>query len=384
MKFLHTSDLHIGIEIHMHNMIADQEYILDQILKIAVNEKVDGIILAGDVYDVPTPRENAVRLLDSFITRASEICPLYMIAGNHDSAERISFGNRILQKQRVHISDTYSGAMEKVVLSDEHGKLNLFMLPFIKPSIVRPLFPEDEIKTPDEALMHTIEASGVDSSERNILVSHQFVVGNGITLSTTESERSKPQVGGIDCISYHLLGPFDYVALGHIHRAQYVSRKTVRYSGSPLKYSASEAFDEKSVTILDVKEKGNVEVRTVPLKPRREMRKVKGTTEELIAQALSSRDNKEDYIFVTLTENTMNAKAKLSAVFDNIMEIVFEGEEKYDSGTADGADAENIRKLSPLDLFAEFYFKKTQESLDDIQKRILAEVEEAVHKEGNP
>jgi len=381
MKFLHTSDLHIGIEVHGYSMIADQEHILGQILQIAREEKVDGIILAGDVYDVPTPREGAVRLLDSFITSASEICPVYMIAGNHDSAERLSFGNRILQKQKLFISDTYSGKMEKVRLEDAYGKLNLFMLPFIKPSIVRPFFPEGGIKTPDEALMQTIIASDVVPGERNILIAHQFVIGSGITLVTTESERSKPQVGGIDCVSYSLLEPFDYVALGHIHSAQSVRRSSVRYSGSPIKYSSSEALDEKSVTILDIKDKGNVEVRAIPLIPLREMRKIKGTIEELVNPELVAQSNREDYIFVTLTENTMNAKAKLSTVFPNILEILFEEEHRFDGGTSEETEVQNIRDLSVSELFTEFYNSKNPEPLNEAQKRILDEVEDAVQKE---
>jgi len=380
MKFLHTSDLHIGIEVHEYSMIADQEHILDQILNIAKDEKVDGIIIAGDVYDVPTPRENAVRLLDSFLTSASAICPVYMIAGNHDSAERLSFGNRILQKQKLYISDTYSGKMEKITLNDEFGKLNIFMLPFIKPSIVRPFFPEEAVKTPDEAMMRTINASDMDPKERNILIAHQFVVGSGITLSTTESERSKPQVGGIDCISRTLLDPFDYVALGHIHRAQNVPEKRIRYSGSPIKYSASEALDEKSVTIVELKDKGNTEVRIVPLKPLRDMRRIKGTVEELIDPVLVAQNNREDYIFAVLTESTMNAKAKLSTVFPNIMEIVFEEEHRFESST-DGTDAEKVRDMSLSELFGEFYNSRNPEPLNDLQKRILAEVEEDAQEE---
>lgn len=379
MKFLHTSDLHIGIEIHAHNMIEDQEYILNQILRIAKDENVDGIILAGDVYDVPTPRENAVRLLDSFVTNTSEICPVYMIAGNHDSAERLSFGNRILQKQKLYISDTYSGTMERVTLNDEFGELNIFMLPFIKPSIVRPLFPNDEIKTPDEAMIHTIKASGVDPNKRNILISHQFVTGSGITLSTTESEKSKFQIGGIDCISYHLLEPFDYVALGHIHRAQPVGRQGVRYSGTPLKYSLSEVMDEKSVTIVEVKCKGDVEVREVLLSPKRDMRRIKGTIAELTSPLVTSEGNKEDYIFAVLTENSVNAKAKLSAIYPNIMEIIFEEEHYLEIGT-DETSTEMIRKMTPQELFKEFYERRNQRPMNDFQRKILEEAEEAAIK----
>ncbi|MCL2148021.1 MAG: exonuclease SbcCD subunit D [Methanomassiliicoccaceae archaeon] len=382
MRFLHTSDLHIGVEVHGHSMLPDQEHIIGQILDIAKREKVDGIILAGDVYDAGTPRESAVRVLDDLVTRASGICPVYMTAGNHDSAERLSFGNKILQKQNLYISDAYSGSLERVVLSDEHGKLNLFMLPFIKPSMVRPFFPEEEIRTPDEALMHTIAASGVEPGERNVLIAHQFVTGNGISLSTTESEKSKFQVGGIDCISYDLLEPFDYVALGHIHRAQPVVRPTVRYSGSPLKYSMSEALDEKTVTIVDVKGKGDVGVRAVPLRPMRDMRKIKGTIAELTSPAVVAEGDREDYMYVILTESPMNAKAKLSATYPNIMELIFEEEHCFDPDSYE-TGAEAMRRMTTQELFGEFYSQRNPAPMSDFQKRTLAEAEDEARKEGS-
>jgi exonuclease SbcD len=385
MRFIHTSDLHIGKKVHGHSMIADQEFILNKITSAVRTENADGLMIAGDVYDRSVPSEDAVDLFDRFLTDVSELCPVYIIAGNHDSAERLSFGRNIMRKQGVHITDTFSGRIEKVVLCDEHGPLSLYLLPFIKPSIVRQFFENEttRINTPDDAMKAAIGASGVDPKGRNILIAHQFIVGSGIELSTTESEESKPVVGGVDCISFSLLDPFDYVALGHIHRPQSAGRPTVRYSGSPLKDSTSEVHDVKSVSVVEIEEKGNVSIRTVPLVPLRDAREIRGTVEELMSPDAYNQGNRDDYIFATVTRDSPDIMAKLNAIYPNLMELVIQHEVLFGTDSEEELNLERVRKMTPLELFREFFRNMNGSDLTEEQEKIFSEALENAQKEAS-
>ena len=298
MKFIHLSDLHIGKRVNEFSMIEDQEYILKQILKIIDDEAPDGVIVAGDVYDKPVPSAEAVELFDDFIVRLSKRdLPVYIISGNHDSPERLAFGNRLMAASGIHFSSVYNGAAERFELTDEYGTTAIYMLPFIKPSHVRRFYPDDKIESYTDAITVAVREMQVDQNYRNIIITHQFVTG------AERSDSEELSVGGTDNVDASAFDGFDYVALGHIHRPQNVGSETIRYCGSPLKYSFSESPYEKSVTVVELKEKGNTSVRTVPLTPMRDMVELKGTYDELTLKSFYENTSyREDYVHITLTD----------------------------------------------------------------------------------
>lgn len=371
MRLMHTSDLHIGKSVHGLSMLDDQKHILEQMLGIIENEKVDALIIAGDVYDKTVPNEGAVSILNGFLTRLHEInCPVFIIPGNHDSATRISFGSTLLAKQGVHIAEEFAAGMEKHVLKDEFGNLNVYLLPFFKPSMVRSLNPKAEINNADDAAREVLRATEINSSERNILVAHQFVISRGTDLDLGGSEEYKPSVGGVDCISYDMFSDFDYVALGHIHRPQKVGRSSIRYCGSPLKYSETEDHDEKGVVILDMGEKGTISTRIVPLVPIRDLRVITGTLEQLKERSVVESGNPDDYIYVNLTEDTSDARAKLAEVYPNIMGIAIVS--TTGSGELPEMTIEKIRGLDPVELFRNFYEDMNGEEIGEKQEKIFS------------
>lgn len=262
MKLIHLSDLHLGKRVNDFSMLEDQQYILAEILQIIDREKPDGVLIAGDVYDKSVPSAEAVALLDDFLVRLSKReLRIFVISGNHDSPERMAFGGRLMERSGVHLAPVYDGRVEPVVLTDEYGPVKLYLLPFVKPSHVRRCFPEREIATYTDAVAAAVEAMGVDTAVRNVLVTHQFVTG------AARCDSEELSVGGTDNVDASVFDPFDYVALGHIHGPQQVGRETVRYCGTPLKYSFSEAGHKKSVTVVELGAKGSVTIRTIPLKP---------------------------------------------------------------------------------------------------------------------
>ncbi len=276
MKLIHLSDLHLGKRVNEFSMLEDQRYILGEILKIIDQEQPQGVLIAGDVYDKSVPPTEAVALLDDFLAAlAGRAVPVFLISGNHDSPERIAFGGRLMARSGVHLAPVYHGRVEPITLTDAHGPVNLYLLPFLKPTHVRRFFPEREISTYTDALATAIEAMEVDPTVRNVLVTHQFVTG------AARCDSEEISVGGSDNVDVSVFDPFDYVALGHIHGPQQVGRKGVRYCGTPLKYSFSEASHKKSVTVVELEEKGNLTVRTVPLVPQRDLVELRGTYEEL-------------------------------------------------------------------------------------------------------
>ncbi len=381
MKFLHCSDLHIGRKLHGYSMIEDQEHILGQLCDIAERENVDGALVAGDVYDTSIPNEDAVNLLDSFLTRLSSVCPVYLVAGNHDSVERLSFAKAILGRQKVYVTGRYCGRAEKFTVQDGYGDLNIYLLPYTKTSIVRRWCRDnggnpDSIETPDAAFSLTLENSDIDPSARNILVAHEFVTGKGIELTRCDSELTVlPEVGGADCISSDLLEPFDYVALGHIHRPQKAGRDTVLYCGSPLKYSESEIDDEKHAVIVDVGDKGEVATSFIPLVPKRRMVKLSGTMEEILSHSDEYRD---EYVIAEVTERADAVTERLKEVYR-----VLEVKRTYETVAADfaqiEASLEEIKRTSPQDLFRKFFEEVTGKPLSGVQEKKL---EEAVDRIG--
>ena len=280
MKLIHLSDLHLGKRVNEFSMIEDQKYILDEILRIIDKEEPDGILLAGDLYDRPVPSAEAVQLFDSFLTRlAKRKLPVYAIGGNHDSAERIAFGAHIMSSSGICMSPVYDGKTAKYCLMDSYGEVWIHLLPFIRPSVVRHALSgeesAEEIRTYQEAVQAAVEHMEIEKDKRNVLVAHQFAVG------AVSCDSEEITVGGIDQIEVSVFSDFDYVALGHIHSPQNVGSPKIRYCGTPLKYSFSESGQQKSVTVVELLEKGNLEVREIPLKPLRDMRKLKGTYMEI-------------------------------------------------------------------------------------------------------
>ena len=375
MKFLHLSDLHLGKRVNEFPMLADQKAILAQILKIADDERPNAVLIAGDVYDKSVPPVEAVELFDDFLVKlAARKLPVYVIGGNHDSPERLAFCNRLIDASGIHISPAYGGDVRPLSLADGYGKVNIYMLPFVKPANVRRYFPEEQIESYTDAVRVAISKMQVNAAERNLLVTHQFVTG------AARCDSEEISVGGADNVDLSVFDAFDYVALGHIHGAQNISPR-VRYCGTPLKYSFSEAKQQKSVTVAELKEKGTLEIRTVPLTPERDMHEIRGTYEEIASKNFYENTTyRSDYMHVTLTDETdvPDAMAKLRAIYRNLMTLSYDNT-RTRARTELGAAAETEKK-TPLDLFAEFYEKQNGVPMDEEQR---AFVRELIEKEGD-
>ena len=370
MKLIHLSDLHLGKRVNEFSMIEDQKYILNEILRIIDEEAPDGILLAGDLYDRPVPSAEAVQLFDRFLTRlAKRKIPMYAISGNHDSAERIAFGSQIMSSSGICMSPVYDGKTEKYCLMDSYGEVWIHLLPFVRPATVRHgLEGEeevDEIRTYQEAVQAAVAHMEIDKRYRNVLIAHQFVVG------AMRCDSEEISVGGIDQVEADVFRDFDYVALGHIHRPQKMGRETLRYSGTPLKYSFSEADHKKSVTIVELLEKGNVRVSTVPLIPRRDMRKLRGTYMDVTAKDHYTAENKMDYLQITLTdeEDVPGALQKLRTVYPNLMRLEYDNKRTRENREVQAVEAQEQK--SELQLFEEFYELLNNEPMKEEQTEFV-------------
>ena len=364
MKLIHLSDLHLGKRVNEFSMLEDQQYILSEILCIIDAEQPDGILIAGDVYDKTVPSAEAVSLLDDFLVRlAKRDLQIFLISGNHDSPERMAFGGRLMEGSGVHLSPVYDGRVRPITLTDVYGTVNIYLLPFVKPAHVRRCFPEREITTYTDALAIAIEAMGVDQTERNVLVTHQFVTG------AARCDSEELSVGGTDNVDASVFDPFDYVALGHIHGPQRVGRETVRYCGTPLKYSFSEAGHQKSVTVVELEEKGAVSVRTVPLVPLRDLVELRGTYEEVTFRGFyEGTSYQKDYVHITLTdeEDIPDAMRKLQIIYPNLMKLDYDNRRTRAGACLDGA--EDAEQKSPLELLEEFYEKQNGRPMGEEQQ----------------
>lgn len=377
MKLFHLSDLHIGKRVNEFSMIEDQKYILKRILDLAEEEKPDGIILAGDIYDKQIPSAEAVQVFDEFITRlAGRAIPVFIISGNHDSAERLAFGGRLLNSRGIYLSPVYDGSVTKIPLKDQYGTVWIHLLPFIRPSTVRHVFENEanlvtDVQTAAETVIRHME---IDLKDRNILVAHQFVTG----ASRCESE--DVQVGGLDNIDAAVFTPFDYTALGHIHSPQNVGTDRVRYCGTPLKYSFSEVDQEKSITVVELEKKGTVRTSLLPLKPLRDMRKLRGTYLELTDRSFYRDMNREDYIQVTLTEedDVPDGLQKLRVIYPNIMQLLYDNQRTKTTQEVDAAQA--VEKKTEIELFYEFYELQNNQPMTKQQKdfaeQLIREIKE--------
>ena len=374
MKILHLSDLHLGKRVNEFSMIEDQEYILTKIIHIIDEQAPEVILIAGDVYDKAVPSAEAVELFDNFLVRLSKRnLKVFVISGNHDSAERIAFGGRLMDKSGIYMSPVYNGIIEPITLTDEFGNMKFYMLPFVKPSSVRRFCPDQDVTTYTEAVKAAIENMKIDSSERNILITHQFVTG----AMRTESEDIS--VGGTDNVDASVFEDFDYVALGHIHRAQKCGSEYVRYSGTPLKYSFSEANDVKSVTMIDMKEKGNIELSFIPLTPKRDLVEIKGSYNELTLKSFyEGTSYGEDYMHITLTdeEDVPDVLTKLRVIYKNIMKLDYDNLRTRHSAQICGAV--DIVKKTPLEHFGEFYEQQNGQAMSEEQVQFMTEMIEQI------
>ena len=373
MKLLHCSDLHIGKRVNEFSMLEDQRYILNQISELALLERVDAVLLAGDLYDKPIPPAEAVGLLDEFLTGLARAgIQVLAISGNHDSPERLSFAARLMEDQGVHLAALYRGAEAPVVLADEHGPVNFYLLPYLKPALVRHVYPEAEIASYEQAVKYAVDQWQIDPGARNVLVAHQFVLGG----SACESEELS--VGGLDQISAQVFDAFDYVALGHLHGPQKIGRETLRYSGSPLKYSFSEAGHEKSVCLVEMGEKGRTEVRLVPLKPLRDLREVRGTYEQVTAKSFYDGTNTRDYLHITLTdeEDVPEAMGRLRAIYPNLMKLTYDN--KRTQTVQEITGAERPEERTPLELFRDLYELQNNQPMSREQEDFLTALMEEI------
>ncbi|HVJ50271.1 exonuclease SbcCD subunit D [Desulfitobacterium sp.] len=375
MKLLHIADLHIGKRINEFSMLEDQKYILKEILRIVDEVKPLGILMAGDIYDKSVPAGEAVEVLDEFLTElVSRKVQLFIVSGNHDSPERLNFGSRIMQKNGVHIAGAFDGKLKHIVIEDEFGPVNIYLLPFVKPAMVNLYYADQDIQSYEDAVNIIIEASQINEKERNILIAHQF-----ITSGSQEPERSDSEtiaIGGLDNIDASVFKAFDYVALGHLHGPQSIGREMIRYAGSPLKYSFSEARQHKSVTLLELAQKGTLDIQTVSLTVLRDMREIKGPLKELVRVGASLPKVSQDYIRAILTDEdeVYDAIGQLRQVYPNMMRIDFENSRSRQDINSNSAASGDVARKSPLELFEEFYAKQNNLEMTEDQRHVIQDV----------
>lgn len=374
MKFLHLADLHLGKRVNGFSMLEDQAHILRQILAILDDEQPDGVLIAGDVYDKSVPPVEAVELLDGFLT---ELCArgvqVLLISGNHDSPERLAFGGRVMDSCGIHISPVYDGAVAPVTLHDELGPVHVWLLPFVKPAHVRCWFPDADIESYTDAVAEAVAHMDIDTAARNVLVTHQFVTGGA------RSGSEELSVGGTDNVDSGVFAPFDYVALGHLHGAQHIGRETIRYAGSPLKYSFSEARQHKSVTVVTLGEKGDVQVRTVALTPLRELREIRGSYDELTARSFYEHTTyRSDYLHLILTDeqDVFDAMSRLRTIYPYLMTLDYDNARTRAAGGM-SVPAETERR-TPLELFEALYQRQNHQPMSEVQREYIAQLMEQI------
>jgi exonuclease SbcD len=368
MKFAHISDLHLGKRLYERSFLEeDQPFILRQICEALRQEKPDAVLIAGDIYDKSAPSAEAVRLFDDFLSELSaDGQTVFVISGNHDSAARVAYGGRIMAKSGVHVSaPAYDGEVRPVTLTDEHGPVDIYLLPFIKPIHVSTAFPEEKIESYTDALRVAVEHMALDPKRRSVLVAHQFVTG------ATRSDSEEISVGGLDNVDASVFEPFFYVALGHIHRPQNIGSARVRYSGTPLKYSFSEAGDEKSITIAELDAKGAVALRTILLKPLHELREIRNTYDELMKQENYKGTATDDYLRIILTdeEDVPDAMRKLKTVYPNVLRLDYDNVRTRSGAVVEAAP--ETEEKSPLALAEEFYALQNGRPMSGAQTEYL-------------
>ena len=374
MKLMHLSDLHLGKRLNEFSLLEDQSFILQQLVELVRSEQPDCVLLAGDIYDKPVPPAEAVTLFDDFLNKLAQLTTVCVTSGNHDSAERLAFGAQLMREGGVHFCGLYTGEPQCMTLQDAYGSVHIYLLPFLKPAHVRHCLPPEKAEqatTYHEALRCAVERLHINAAERNVLVAHQFVTG----AQTAGSEAVN--VGGVDNIGAEVFADFDYTALGHIHKAQNVGSERVRYSGTPLKYSFAEWQQEKSVTLVELGEKGSVSVTALPLAPLRDLRKLRGSYEELMSKDFYDELPKDsdgllrDFYHLTLTdeEDVPDAVQKLRSVYKNLLQLEYDNKRTRTDNAIEGA--ERVVEKSPLELMEEFYQLQNNQALSEKQRAYL-------------
>lgn len=385
MKILHLADLHLGKILQEQSLIEDQEYMLKEIIKIIKNEDIGAVLISGDVYDRSVPPAEAVNLLDNFLKILIKELKIkvFIISGNHDSKDRLGFGSKIFEDEGLYIESKYNGNLRKIEIEDEYGKLNIYMLPFIKPVEVKQYFEDDLENNYNTAINKIIKKEKINKEERNIILVHQFV-----TAGTVEPERSESEVltlGGIENVDVSNFDDFDYVAIGHVHRPQKIGRDTARYAGTMLKYSFSEINHNKTVPIIDFKEKGNIEINLKELAPIRDMREIKGPIEELLKKENYEKGNINDYIkaIITNEETVYDAIGQIRRIYPNTLKLEIRNSKTINSVEEQNLNLEKAKKKSELELFSDFYKSQNNVDLDENQKEIIKDIISEVKHETN-
>lgn len=369
MKLVHISDLHLGKRVNEFSMLEEQKYILEKIIEIISDELPNALVIAGDIYDKAVPSAEAVQLFDSFLVSVSSLnVPVFAISGNHDSAERIAFGSRLMKLSGVYLSPVYNGAAEPVELQDDLGSVFIYMLPFIKPSTARGFFPNMEIESYDDAVRTAVKQMNIDLSKRNVIIAHQFVTG------AERCESESISVGGLDDVGADIFAQFDYAALGHIHGSQRILSDTIRYCGTPLKYSFSEIRHNKSVTVVTMRAKGDVDIDTIPLVPLHNMREIKGSYMEVTSRSFYTEKNRNDYLHVTLTDeqDVPEAIGKLRVIYPNIMTLDYDNTRTRSQTELTICDDTNFKP--PIQLFGEFYEQCNNAPMSEEQSSYISKL----------
>ena len=373
MKLIHLSDLHLGKRVHEVSMLPEQLLILNHILQIVDEEQPQALMICGDVYDKTVPSGEAVTAFDDFLCRlAQRKLPVFIISGNHDSPERLAFGGRLMDLSGIHFSPVYSGDIRPITLRDEYGPVHFWLLPFLKPAHIRRFSPEEAPESYTDALRVAIGRMAIDAKERNVLLTHQFVAG----AATCESEELS--IGGTDCVDAEVFSDFDYVALGHLHGPQNVLSPRIRYCGTPLKYSFSEAHHHKSVTVAELGDKGDLQIRLRPLIPLHDLREIRGTYREVTAKSFYEGTPTEDYLHITLTdeEDVPEAMGRLRVIYPNLLKLSYDNARTRSNTVLDAAA--DVRRKSPLELFGELYEKQNNQPLSDVQRQYLLGLIESI------
>ncbi|MBQ1993985.1 MAG: exonuclease SbcCD subunit D [Lachnospiraceae bacterium] len=375
MKMMHLSDLHFGRQLHGYDISDLQQDVIEQFVNIIEEEKPDVVLISGDIYDKTIPSAQAMTLLDDMLVRL-EGTPVLIIAGNHDSAERLKFGQSFLQKHNIHISvmppQSEEERLKKVVLEDEYGKVNFYLMPFIKPGMVRHFMPEEAAEGEEKIIEKFLEKENIDESERNVILSHQFYINCGKNPECSDSEKHRISVGTSDSVEISVIGKFDYAALGHIHKAQSIGDERFRYCGTPLKYSVSESKNEKSVTIVTLGEKSSKpDIKTVPLYSKRNVAAFKGTFDEI--KNCATEENKDDYVSITLTDEVVpdDVKQKLGAYFNNILEVNIDNVLTRNILSEDIGD---FKELTPFEAFQKFFENRTGNAMNEEEIQLIKEI----------
>lgn len=376
MKLLHLSDLHLGKRVNEVSMLDDQAFILQQILGIIDEVQPDAVLIAGDVYDKSVPSAEAVTLFDDFLVKLSKRkLPVLVISGNHDSPERLSFGSRLLDASGIHISPVYNGVIRPIVLHDAYGPVSFWVLPFLKPAHVKRFFPEDDIESYTDACRAAVSHMDIDRSARNILLTHQFVTG----AQTCESEELS--VGGTDNVDASIFDCFDYVALGHIHNPQNIGSNRIRYCGTPLKYSFSEAAHQKSVTLVTLGEKGELHLELYPLRPKHDLREIRGSFAEVTDRTFYTNTPTDDYLHVILTDedDVPEAVGKLRLIYPNLMKLSYDNTRTREDNVIDAAS--DVQRKTPLELFEELYELQNNQAMSEEQRKFTQDLIESIWEE---